>query len=106
MNEIRTFIVRVELYDSEDADYDNLHEIMFKNKFSKKIIVEDTAYHLPRGQYCSFAEIKDDEGNVIDNESELELKIINSIETVWEDFGLTIAKVDGLVKAYNLKPVE
>ncbi|MBB6371712.1 hypothetical protein [Chryseobacterium shigense] len=106
MKKISTFLIRIELYNSEDADYDDLHDVMFENKFSKKLIVNEILYQLPRGQYCSFDEIKDDEGNLIDNEDEVGTIVINSIQTVWEDFGLTIAKVDGIVKAYNLKTIE
>ncbi|WGS53561.1 hypothetical protein LFL96_21110 [Paraburkholderia sp. D15] len=50
------FLTRVELYDSEDADYEDLHEQMAKRGFKRTIVVnldDDTehTYQLPRAEY-------------------------------------------------------
>ncbi|KPH14866.1 hypothetical protein [Chryseobacterium sp. ERMR1:04] len=100
------FIVRVELYGSEDADYDDLHEIMIENKFLKTIKSDKNTYHLPRGQYHLYEKLLNEENEIIDDETEVARIAKNLVETVWTDFGLIVSKVDGPIKMHNLKIVK
>jgi hypothetical protein len=51
-NEMASFTVRVELRNSKDADYDELHELMSANGFSKSITVNTGAVlQLPSAEY-------------------------------------------------------
>ncbi|MGV6264529.1 type V toxin-antitoxin system endoribonuclease antitoxin GhoS [Escherichia coli] len=47
-----SFTVRVELRNSRDADYDELHELMEANGFSKTITTDSgNTYYLPSAEY-------------------------------------------------------
>ncbi|ELN4044876.1 MULTISPECIES: type V toxin-antitoxin system endoribonuclease antitoxin GhoS [Klebsiella] len=47
-----TFTVRVELRNSKDADYDELHELMEANGFSRTVTTDSgNTYYLPSAEY-------------------------------------------------------
>lgn len=45
------FTVRVELHDADSEDYDNLHEKMGRNGYSKEISSNGKTYQLPNAEY-------------------------------------------------------
>lgn len=47
-----TYTVRVELRNSKDADYDELHELMEENRFSRTLTTDSgNTYYLPNAEY-------------------------------------------------------
>lgn len=53
------FTVRVELRNSQDADYDELHDQMEANGFSRKITTDTgNTYELPNAEYIYESETK------------------------------------------------
>ncbi|MEA5216202.1 DUF2622 domain-containing protein [Enterobacter cloacae] len=55
-----SFTVRVELRNSKDADYDELHELMSANGFSKTIkVTSGTVYQLPSAEYNFVSSTRD-----------------------------------------------
>lgn len=52
------YTVRVELHDAESDDYENLHEEMRKEGFSKRIRTNDGTYELPTAEYSMVSTLK------------------------------------------------
>ncbi|EKW0740513.1 Uncharacterised protein [Citrobacter freundii] len=46
-----SYTVRVELHDAEGSDYDDLHEEMAKQGFSKTILLNGVEHDLPTAEY-------------------------------------------------------
>ncbi|EPR2277779.1 type V toxin-antitoxin system endoribonuclease antitoxin GhoS [Salmonella enterica subsp. enterica serovar Newport] len=52
MNELAKYTVRVELRNSQDADYEELHEKMKAKLFSRMITTDSgNSYYLPNAEY-------------------------------------------------------
>lgn len=52
------YTVRVELHDADNDDYENLHEEMKKEGFSKRIKTNDGTYELPTAEYSTVSDLK------------------------------------------------
>jgi len=46
-----SYTVRVELHDAEGSDYDDLHDEMAKQGFSKTIMLDGVEHDLPTAEY-------------------------------------------------------
>ena len=72
-NQMAKFTVRVELRNSEDADYEELHKSMKKQGFQRTITTDSgNTYYLPSAEYnyVSASKSKEDVGSLAESIAE------------------------------------
>ncbi len=91
------FTTRVELYGKPTwDDFDNLHEAMRKEGFTRTITFEgdSTVWQLPHAEYNRTTDL--DTADVRDSAK-------RAAATAWDDFAVLVTKAEGGRSIYNLK---
>jgi hypothetical protein len=91
------FTTRVELYGNPSwDDFDNLHEAMRKEGFSRTISFQgdNTVWQLPHAEYNRDTDLGTDA--VRDSAK-------RAAATAWDDFAILVTKANGGRSIYNLK---
>lgn len=90
-----SFLVRVEIHESDGFDYDVLHELLADIGLARNVALSDGNYWLPDGTY---------QGDFDLNERELAEAVVAEVKKTQEDAGVIVTELSDGAAFFGLIP--
>lgn len=90
------FIVRIELHNANESDYDNLYLEMKKEGFKKNLKYDGKKYHLPRAEYITKSN---------DSKTQILESVKKTVSKIISNYSILVIEIKGFTW-FNLEPIQ